>query len=173
MFQKLLIVLVTIFFSVAAQAQPENGMNFDAKLAAGHTAYLGGNYQRALSIYESAKAISSGNALVYYFIGCAKAKLNQYDEAISTLKIASGIAGEKDQNLHAKVLFIIAMMEEKRSSFDAAKIAWSNYLSYAKGHADTTSFVSVAEDRIKVIEVKEQLLKDYAAIKKKSPGNGN
>jgi len=171
MFQKLLIVLATIIFSVAAQAQPGNGASFDAQLAAGHTAYLGGNYQRALRIYESAKAMRSSDAQVYYFIGCAKAKLNQYDEAISTLKIASGIAGERDQGLHAKVLFMIAMLEEKRNSLITAKIAWNTYLSYVKGHTETTSFIAVAEDRIKLIEIQAQLIKDYAAIKRKAPGN--
>jgi len=106
--------------------------------------------------------------VVYYFIGCAEAKLEKWDEAISSLKTAATIAGAKDVELHAKALFMIAVVQERRGEWGSAKGAWTEYVSYAKAHEDAKTFVPVAEARIEAIEKRLQLEKDYAIVKERA-----
>lgn len=141
---------------------------FEGRLAYGHSRYLAADYQGALTVYGKAKDLEAGEPVVYYFIGCTEAKLERWEEAISSLKTAATIAGAKDTKLHAKALFMIAVVQERRNEWTKAKSAWNEYLSYAKAHEDALTFVPVAEGRIAVIEKRIQLEKDYAVVKERA-----
>ena len=141
---------------------------FEGRLAHGHSRYLATDYQGAISAYEKAKELEAGEAVVYYFIGCAEAKLERWDDAVSSLKTTATIAGAKDVALHAKALFMIAVVQERRNEWGDAKAAWTEYLSYAKAHEDALTFVPVAESRLEVIEKRMQLEKDYAVVKERA-----
>jgi hypothetical protein len=141
---------------------------FEGRLAHGHSRYLATDYTGALDSYGKAKELEAGEPVVYYFIGCAEAKLERWDDAISSLKTAATIAGSKDVGLHAKALFMIAVVQERRGEWGAAKAAWTEYASYAKAHEDALTFVAVAEGRLAAIEKRMQLEKDYAIVKERA-----
>jgi len=147
--------------------------HYEGKLARGHAAYLATDYEAALGAYQAAKDQDAGRPLAYYFMACAMSKLDRHDDAIAMLKTAATIAGEKDPSLHAKALFMIAVVRERKGDWKAAKTAWSEYVSYAKTHGDATTFVPVAEERIGVIDKKLQLEQEYAPVREKRAKKGS
>lgn len=138
-----------------------------SKLASGHALYLQGDFPGALAAYEEAKELAPGSAHVYYFIGCAQARLNRYDDALVTWRTATTIAGAKDENTAGKALFQIAVTEEQRSRFDAAKDAWTAYQGFAQTHAKALTFVSSAKARLEALDKRAKLNEEYAPVREK------
>jgi tetratricopeptide (TPR) repeat protein len=173
MFRGIAIALAVALLPVAASAQaadaaqPQLPPHYEGKLAHGHALYLATDFTGALAAYNAAKAQDSGQAPAYYFIACAQSKLDQHDDAIATLKTAATIAGDKDQSLHAKALFMVGVVQERKGDWEAAKTAWNEYLNYAKAHGDATTFVPAAEGRIEAIDKKLKLDSDYAPVREK------
>ena len=141
--------------------------HYEGKLARGHASYMATDYSGALATYQAAKDQDAGRAPAYYFMACAMSKLDRHDEAVGMLKTAATIAGEKDQNLHAKALFMIAVVRERKGDWTAAKTAWKEYVSYANAHSDATTFVPAAEGRIEAIDKKLKLDEEYAPVREK------
>jgi tetratricopeptide (TPR) repeat protein len=154
-------------------AAPQLPAHYEGKLARGHASYMATDYSAALAAYQAAKDQDAGRAPAYYFMACAMSKLDRHDEAIGLLKTTATIAGEKDQNLHAKALFMIAVVQERKGDWAAAKAAWNEYVSYAKTHGDATTFVPVAEGRIEIIEKKLKLDEDYAPVRERRAKKGS
>lgn len=154
-------------------AAPQLPEHYEGKLARGHASYMATDYSGALAAYQAAKDQDAGRAPAYYFMACAMSKLDRHDEAVAMLKTTATIAGEKDQTLHAKALFMIAVVQERKGDWAAAKVAWNEYLSYAKTHGDATTFVSVAEGRIEAIDKKLKLDEDYAPVREKRAKKGS
>jgi tetratricopeptide (TPR) repeat protein len=153
--------------SVAAAGVPVN-MTYDSMLAAGHKLYVGGDAKGALEKYEAAKEAESGKPGAYYFIGAAKAKLGEFDEAIGSLGTAATISGDKDVALHAKALFAIAVVSEQKGDWDAAYDAWNKYLGYAQTHTDVPTFAESAKSRIAAIEKRRELATEGAATRSRA-----
>ena len=139
-------------------------------LAAGHARYLATDYAGALEAYERAKEREPGNAEAYYFIGCAQAKLEQYEDAVSVLKTAATIAGSKNKTLHAKALFLVAVIAERRDDWTGARTAWTEYLGYAQTNTDAEVFVETAKARLEALEKRQEIEDDYAPVREKSKG---
>jgi tetratricopeptide (TPR) repeat protein len=154
-------------------AAPELPAHYEGKLARGHASYLATDYSGALAAYQAAKNQDAGLAPAYYFMACAMSKLDRHDEAVAMLKTAATIAGEKDQTLHAKALFMIAVVQERKGDWSAAKQAWNEYLSYAEAHGDATTFVPVAQGRIEIIDKKLKLDQEYAPVREKRAKKGS
>lgn len=161
----MLFVLALVLLPAFVHAQPTGGLSFDGVLAEGHALYLAGDHEGALAKYQDAKEKESGNALAYYFVGCAFSALDKTEDAISTLNTAATIAGEKDQSLHAKALFMIAVLKERSADWDAAKEAWTKYQGFAQTHADATTFVPVAQERLEAIKKHVKLDADYQVVR--------
>jgi tetratricopeptide (TPR) repeat protein len=187
MIRGILITLVLVAIPIAAWAQEAETAEpasagasssslppyYEGKLARGHAKYLASDYNGALAAYEAAKDQDAGRAPAYYFIACAMSKLNRHDEAVAMLKTAATISGEKDQNLHAKALFMTAVVLERKGDWKGAKAAWNEYLSYAKTHGDATTFVPAAEGRIEVIDKKLKLDEEYAPVRERRAKKGS
>jgi tetratricopeptide (TPR) repeat protein len=156
-----------------AAAQPELPPYYEGKLARGHAMYLATDFAGALNAYGAAKDQDAGRPDAYYFIACAQSKLGQHDDAIASLKTAATIAGEKDTTIHAKALFMIGVVQERKSDWKAAKAAWNEYLGYAKSHSDATTFVPSAEGRIEAIDKKIKLDSDYAPVRERLANKGS
>ena len=93
-------------------------------------------------------------------------------EAISALNTAATISGDKDVALHAKALFVIAVVQEQKADWDAAFDAWRTYLDYAQGHADAKGFPESAKSRIAAIEKRRELEKEGAATRGRADNKG-
>jgi tetratricopeptide (TPR) repeat protein len=162
------VVFALLFVPAVAAAEVPVNMTYDSMLAAGHKLYVGGDAKGALAKYEAAKEAESGKPGAYYFIGAAKAKLGELDEAIGSLNTAATIAGDKDVGLHAKALFAAAVVQEQKGDWDAAYDAWNKYLGYAQAHTDVKSFVDSAKSRIEVIEKRRELATEGAAVRSRA-----
>lgn len=140
---------------------------YHGKLARGHALYLSGDYEGALSAYEEAKTKTPGDPLGYYFIGCALAKLDRYDDAIISMRTIANVGGGKNPSLEAKGLFMIAVIEEMRAKLDSAKEAWNVYKGYAQTHTDAVTFIPTAEARLSAFEKKRALDEQYVAVRER------
>ena len=166
MFRNIIIGLMVLTFSAISLAQAgEAQYTYEGYLARGHAQYLAKNYAGALSEYEQAKALAPTRADAYYFMGCAVSKQNRYDDAVNFFKNAATIAAEADVNMHAKSMFLIAVVWERAGELAKAKFAWSEYKNFAKSHSGTTMYSQVADDRVKVIERAEKLNSDYQIVR--------
>jgi len=166
------VVFALVAIPLVAAADVPPGMSYEAMIMTGHKLYVGGDAKGALEKYEAAKEATSGNPNAYYFIGAAKAKLGQLSEAISALNTAATISGDKDVALHAKALFVIAVVQEQKADWDAAFDAWRTYLDYAQGHADAKGFPESAKSRIAAIEKRRELEKEGAATRGRADNKG-
>jgi tetratricopeptide (TPR) repeat protein len=167
------VALALVAIPAVALADVPPGMSYDAMLMAGHKLYVGGDAKGALEKYEAAKDAAGGRAEAYYYIGAAKAKLEEYTDAISALNTAATISGSKDVVLHAKALFAIAVVQERSGNLDAAYDAWKTVLDYAEAHADAKSFPESARSRIAAIEKRRELEKEGAAIRSRADNKGD
>jgi len=151
-----------------AADQPKDGLTYDGKLAEGHASYLAGNFEGALASYSEARDTEPGKAQTYYFMGWAQARLDRTSEAVASLRTAASVAGEKDQSLHARVLFSVAVLLERSGDRDGAAEAWASYLEYARAHGDAKVFEDEAQARLDAIDRWRKLVEDYAPVKRRA-----
>jgi len=136
-------------------------------IVAGHEAMLRKEYDAAVRQYLKAKESASGNPEVYYYLASARMAKGDYDQALSDFRTAIEIAGTKRVDIHAKCLFSMAVLEESRQKWDAAKSAWQDYVSFANSHKDVPVFIENAEARIKALDARAELDKSYEPVRKR------
>jgi hypothetical protein len=141
---------------------------FEGKLAEGHARYLATDYETALELYEQAKEMNSGEASAYYFIGFAQAALERWEDAVASLKTSATIAGAKKKALHARALFAVAVVQERRGEWKKAEAAWRAYKGYAQTHKDVKTHLSTAESRLEAIEKNNELRDEYEGVREKA-----
>lgn len=143
---------------------------YNAKLDYGHSLYLKGDYQGALTVYRAAKDSKSTDPLPLYFIACTQAKLGQYEDATVTLSALKTVCGDKLPSLHARALFLAAIIEETRGDDENAKAAWTAYKQFAAGHSGIPAFVGSADSRLQALEKKRALDEQYNAVRERIAG---
>ncbi|MFO8070643.1 MAG: hypothetical protein R6V85_02100 [Polyangia bacterium] len=141
---------------------------FEGRLAEGHARYLATDYEAALDLYEQAKEMRSGEASAYYFIGFAQAALERWEDAIASLKTSATIAGAKKKALHARALFAVAVVQERRGDWKAAETAWKAYKGYAQTLKDVKTHIPTAESRLEAIKKSIELRKKYEGVREKA-----
>lgn len=165
------IVSLTMLLSLCAfvresSAQEAGGnYTYEGLLAIGHAKYVAKDYAGALEQYKKAKSSEPAKAEAYYFIGCTLKQEKKYQEAATSLASAVTVAGESNPAIHAKALFVMAVVWEMASNMEKAKFAWADYAAYAKLHPDNHPFVTVADDRMKVLLNRESQLKQYQVVR--------
>ena len=125
MFRTVILVLTLMLWGVVAHAQSyspaygdastetaatatEGSYTYEGLLALGHGKYVAQDYAAAITQYDQAKNSAPGRADAYYFIGCAMARQQRWEEAVTVLKSGATVAGEKEPVVHAKSLFVVA-----------------------------------------------------------------
>jgi tetratricopeptide (TPR) repeat protein len=151
----------------APPAMPEG---YSDKLEYGHELYLKGDFEGASAAYRAARESKPSDPAALYFIACAQAKLGQYVEALSTLKTLETVCGEKLANLHARGLFLAAVIEETRGNDENTVAAWTAYKQFAADRSDIPSFVASADARIQAVEKKRALDEQYKPVREKIAG---
>ncbi len=154
----------------AAPASLSIPEGYNAKLEYGHGLYLKGDYQSALTVYRAAKDSKTTDPLPLYFIACAQAKLSQYDDAMTTLSALKTVCGDKLQSLHARALFLEAVIEETRGNLENAKLAWTVYKRFATSHIDIQTLPKSADARLQAIAKKTELDAQYQVVRERIAG---
>lgn len=148
-------------------SKPEAAKTYEGLLSLGHDAFLSGRHAGALDRYEEAKDMEPGRADAYYFIGYAQGRLGRFDEAFVTLQTARTVAGNKNTDLSAKVLFLRAVLQEQRGDLQAAEKAWTDYLGFAQTHTGARVFIESAQSRLDAIKKMQRLDEQYAEVRKR------
>ncbi len=150
---------------VAAPAPAiDTSLDFHGLISQGHSLYIQQNFEGAMQSYEAAKNKEPGDPMVYYFIGCVQIKLARFDDAQVTFTTVKTMAGDKDTNIHAKALFMLAHLEELRSNLDAAMNAWTAYKGYVQTRTVAANYIATADARMAVIEAKRALDEQYKVV---------
>lgn len=153
-------------------AQPVQNMpaTYEGRLARGHVLYKSADFGESLAVYEAAKELDPKNPSAYYFIACALSKMGRHDDAIATINKAISIFGDQDVNMHAKLLFVLAVIMEERGDKESAKNAWAAYLSYVQANLNALAFAGSATSRIDALEKKMKLDQDYKIVLERIAG---
>ena len=133
----------------------------------GHTQYLGGNYKDALSHYSNAKETNPAEPMALYFIGCAQAKLDRHDEALSTLQALIAVVRETNSSIHARSLFMIAVIEEMSGDNAGVVEAWTEYKAFAEAHQNIRTFVSSATQRLSAYQARAEQEERYKPVRER------
>ena len=152
---------------VEAAALPES---YTGKLDYGHGLYLRGDYAEALAAYTAAKDSRTADPLPLYFIACAQAKLGNLDEARTALSALKTVCGERLPGLHARGLFLAAVIEEMGGDLAASAEAWAAYKSFAAAHSSVPTFVASADARSAAIEKVRTLDEQYQVVRERISG---
>lgn len=132
-------------------------------VAKGEKAFVSGDSSGAAAAFQEAINIDGSQMLAYYRLGEVHLAGGKRDEAEAAWQTALGKKGPDE--VHAKVLFVLADLRERQAKHDAAREAWGAYASFiqdkptAKGHSATPP------ERQRVIEKRAKDEKDYAAVK--------
>ena len=97
--------------------------------------------------------------------------LNQFDNALVTFSSGASIAGEQNESLNAKILFMTAVVRELQGDLAAAKQAWNTYVRYAKSHDKAVTYIASASARLKAIERMIALDQKYKVVRQRIASN--
>ena len=139
---------------------------YSAKLSKGNAAYAAKDYQGAIAAYKDAVAADANDALALYFLGEAQLAAGSMAEADSSWAKRLSIVGNKD-DLHAKLLFVIADLRERQGKWPDAKKAWDDYTQFLSTHTSAKGYATTATERNKVIDTHVDLEAKYSEVKKR------
>jgi hypothetical protein len=77
------------------------------------------------------------------------------------------MAGVKNPSIHAKALFLIALVEEMRGQLVSAKDGWIAYKSYIQTNKDAIGYPGTADARIEAIDKKLALDEKYKVVQER------
>jgi len=165
---------------IQAVGGPQAARELGKKLAKGHELYKAGNPQGALDLYNEIKERLPGSAWIYFYIGTALRKLEQWEDSLAAFRTTATIAGSKDIDMRAKAMFNIALTHEHRAGEEPgptvhwknAKAAWIEYLKLAEAHPDAIVFPDSARSRIKAIERRFELWEQYRRVREEAEKRG-
>jgi len=138
-----------------------------AAIQRGHRAFIARDFDTALAAYREAAMATPPLPIAHYFVGAAQRAKGQFDEALESFRTASRLAGDSDAALKAKALFNIAMTLEAKPDLPGAKEAWLEYKTWCTTHASIPGYPQVADERVAVIEVIQQLNQTYQAVRER------
>jgi tetratricopeptide (TPR) repeat protein len=144
----------------------KGGSPYNPKLLKGHTAYAAKDYQGAVAAYKDAVAADANDALALYFLGEAQLATGSMAEADSSYAKGLSVVGAKD-DLHAKLLFVIADLRERQGKWPDAKKAWDDYTQFLGAHPTAKGYATTATERNKVIDTHVDLEAKYGEVKKR------
>jgi tetratricopeptide (TPR) repeat protein len=118
---------------------------------AGNAKYAAKDLAGAIEAYRKAIALSPKNPLGHYLLGEAQLGSGSVPEAESEWKLALESADDKNANLKAHILFVLADLKERQKKWDEARTAWAAYGDYVTKR-DAGGYASTASSRQQVID---------------------
>lgn len=139
---------------------------FWESLKLGDSAYLARDYDNAIGQYLDAITKDPRNPLGHLRMAEALMKKQSLKEAEQALQAAARFA-EGDPSLKAKVLFLLAVLQEDQKAYDAATAAWKEYQEFGRQQPHAKVHQRTPPERQKRIATAKQLAQDYAAVKER------
>ncbi len=145
---------------------------FWEKLKAGDDAVIAGDMDAAMTAYEAAIKEEPQNFLGHTRAAQVLMLKGEFDPAFERLERALGFAKRVEQR--AKVMFLQAEIQERKTKFAQAKRQWETYEKFTTSGEATSDkeaakkiYPATAKERLKQIKDREQRDKDYAEVKER------
>jgi len=135
-------------------------------IAAGDAAMVAKDPDTAAKHYEDALKADAKHPMAHYRMGEVRKAKGQLSEAQAAFEAAVRHA-TNDPDVKAKALFALAALNERQNNLAEAKSAWKRYEDHVAKHTEIKAFAASASERLKRLEVQEQLSRDYAAVKER------
>ena len=136
------------------------------KIAKGHAAYVARDFQGAIAAYKDAIKDDAADPFAQYFLGEAQLAAGNIAEADASYAAGLRLVGAKD-DLHGKLLFVVADLRERQGKWPDAKKAWDEYAQFLSSHPNAKGYAATATERNKVIDTRVDLETKYAAVKQR------
>ncbi|HEX9297877.1 MAG TPA: tetratricopeptide repeat protein [Polyangiaceae bacterium] len=150
----------------APKAEVRGKTPYGAKVVKGHGAYAARDFAGAVAAYKEAIAESPTDPSGYYFLGEAQLAAGNIAEADASFATGLARVGAKD-DMHAKLLFVIADLRERQGKWPEAKKAWEQYSQFVSTHPNANGYIATATERIKMVDVHVDLETKYGEVKKR------
>ncbi len=133
----------------------------------GHAKYAAHDFAAAVERYQKAIAKVPTQPLAYYLLGEAQLAAGSFVEAESAWNQAVSQAGDADPAMHARALFVLADLHERRIEWDAARTAWQTYLDWLARFPDVTGAPASARARIAAIDAARKQDEAYEPVRRR------
>jgi tetratricopeptide (TPR) repeat protein len=152
--------------AVPLRFDPRGKNPFGPKIMKGHAAYGARDFQGAIAAYKDAIKDDSADPFAHYFLGEAELAAGNIAEADASFAAGLRVVAAKD-DLHAKLLFVVADLRERQGKWTDAKRAWDDYAQFLSAHPNVKGFAATATERNRVIDVHMDLEAKYAPVKQR------
>ena len=157
-------------------AKTADGIRKDAKgvtgispfweaLQAGDRAFVVRSYTVALQKYQEAIQATPHKPIAHFRAGEAALATGDKDAAQASWE--AGLRYADKPAMKAKLLFVLADLEERRSATDKAIERWQKYQAFVQTDTTLAAGGTVAVERITRLETWKKLQVDYAAVKER------
>jgi tetratricopeptide (TPR) repeat protein len=152
--------------SVPLKFDPKGKSPYAVKVMKGHAAYVARDFQGAIAAYKDAIKDDANDPSAHYFLGEAQLAAGNIAEADASFAAGLRVVGAKD-DMHAKLLFVIADLRERQGKWPDAKKAWEEYAQFLSAHPNVKGYAATATERAKVIDTRVDLETKYAPVKQR------
>ena len=132
----------------------------------GNVAYSTRDFQGAIGAYREAVQSIPKEPLGYYMLGEAQLAAGSVAEADAAWNAGLTNAGDKD-DVHAKLLFVLADLRERQGRWDDARKAWDEYAQFCTAHPKAKGYAATATERKKMIDQHDDVAKKSEAVKQR------
>ena len=132
----------------------------------GAAAYLARDFPAALSAFKEALGKDATDATAYYLLGEAELAAGHVADADASFAAGLRNAGTNDE-IHGKLLFVVADLRERQGRWPDAKKAWEEYAQFLNTHPNVKGYAATATERVKVIDGHVDLDAKYAPVKQR------
>jgi hypothetical protein len=152
----------------ASPAPPVSGQGgFIEAINQGSLKYVAKDIPAAIDFFRKATQLQPRNPLGYYLLGEALLGSGSLPDAETAWLQGEQVASSGPPSVQAKLLFVIADLQERQGRWEDAKVAWKRYADFATQNPDAGVFPATAEARIRDTEVMQKQNKDYVIVRKR------
>jgi tetratricopeptide (TPR) repeat protein len=150
----------------AVKFDPKGKSPYAVKVMKGHAAYVARDFQGAIAAYKDAIKDDATDPTAHYFLGEAQLAAGNIAEADASFTASLRVVGAKD-DMHAKLLFVVADLRERQGKWPDAKKAWEEYAQFLSAHPNAKGYAATATERSRVIDTRVDLETKYAPVKQR------
>ena len=131
----------------------------------GETAYVARDVTGAATAFQDAIKLDATKSLAFYRLGEVEREQGKLEDAEKTFEL--GLAKKGSDDTKAKLLFVLADLQERLHRWQAAKDAWGAYLAHLEKNPKAKGFAASANERLKQIERRMKDEVDYGAVRER------